>query len=219
MGKKTIDVEKSYRAKNSEEARALRKRFAAAGVFVINIMSSPGAGKTSMLELTAKALKGETDILVIEGDLETDKDAARIKAAGFEAVQINTEGGCRLSAKMVMQAVEGINLAGYRLVIIENVGNLVCPATMDIGEDKRVVLLSVTEGDDKVAKYPVMFLETDMVVINKTDLLEHVDFDVESVRRDIQKLNPAAEVIELSCRTGERTETWLDWIRSHIKAK
>jgi hydrogenase nickel incorporation protein HypB len=176
------------------------------------MMSSPGAGKTTLLERTIERLRGRLTLGVIEGDIETTADAERIERAGAETVQINTRGACHLEARMVGAALDQLDLAGVDLLVIENVGNLVCPAAWNLGEDARVVLASTTEGDDKPAKYPQMFAAADALVVNKLDLLPYVDYDMAKVRRYALAVNPRLRVFELSCRTGEGLDSWCEWL-------
>jgi hydrogenase nickel incorporation protein HypB len=180
------------------------------------MMSSPGAGKTTLLERTIERLRGQVAIGVIEGDIETGNDAERIEAAGAETVQINTRGACHLEAHMVRDALQAIELAGMRLLFIENIGNLVCPAAWDLGEDFRVVVASTTEGDDKPEKYPQMFAISQIMVVNKIDLLPYVDYSVEKVRRKALAINPNLHIFEVSCRTSEGLDEWCDWLSELI---
>jgi hydrogenase nickel incorporation protein HypB len=186
------------------------------GIRTINIMSSPGAGKTSLLERTIERLRGQLEIGVIEGDIETGNDAERIEAAGAETVQINTRGACHLEAHMVRDALAEIDLTGMRLLFIENIGNLVCPAAWDLGEDIRVVIASTTEGDDKPAKYPQMFAISQIMVVNKIDLLPYVDYSLEKVRKQALAINPNLRIFEVSCRTGEGLDDWCDWLSAFV---
>jgi hydrogenase nickel incorporation protein HypB len=189
-------------------------------VLALNLMSSPGAGKTALLEATLDALRGERRMAVIEGDLETDNDARRIRAKGVPAVQITTGGACHLDARMVHDALHELPLDGLDLLFIENVGNLVCPASFDLGQHRNVTLLSVTEGDDKPAKYPVMFRATDLVVLSKIDLLAHFDdFDPARCERHVRELASPAPVLQLSARSGEGLARWLDWLRAELGAR
>ena len=182
------------------------------GITALNLMSSPGAGKTSLLERTITELMPAREVSVIEGDQETSFDADRIRAAGATAVQINTGAGCHLDAAMVHRALHELDPPADSLLFVENVGNLVCPALFDIGEHAKVVVISVTEGDDKPLKYPHMFSVADLVVVNKTDLLPYVDFDVDRLTAQARELSPAVEVLTVSVRTGERLERWFDWL-------
>lgn len=203
----TVELEVAVLAKNDGFAARNRDWLAARGVTALNLMSSPGAGKTSLLERTIAAT--DRAVSVIEGDQETLFDAERIKAAGARAVQVNTGAGCHLDASMVARALEQLRPERDSIVFIENVGNLVCPALFDLGELRKVVVISVTEGDDKPLKYPHMFAAADLVVINKIDLLPYVDFDMDRLAADAHKLNPDVELIPVSAKTGANLEAWL----------
>ena len=202
---------------NAEVADENRARLEALGLVTLNLMSSPGSGKTSLLERTAEALGGEMAIGVVEGDIQTTRDAERIERAGLACVQIQTEGACHLSAPMVRDALGRLDLEKLALLFIENVGNLVCPAAFDLGETHRVVLASVPEGDDKPAKYPEIFLDAAAFVVNKTDLVPHTDCDIERLKADALSINPELWVCALSCRTGENLDAWLDWVRGLVR--
>jgi hydrogenase nickel incorporation protein HypB len=215
---KKIRLAKRIVAESDHLAAELKDRFAAAGVFVANLMSSPGSGKTSLLEATARRLSGEFRMAVIEGDLATDRDARRIQAAGIPARQINTGGGCHLSAQQILDALDAFDLAALDILFIENVGNLVCPAEFDLGERRRVVLASTPEGDDKPAKYPVAFNKADCIVLNKVDMAEAAGFSREVFLGFVRGVNPEAPVLELSCRTGQGLEAWFDWLRAERRA-
>ena len=215
---KQIKLGERVVAESDRLAADLKDRFNAAGVFVANLMSSPGAGKTTLLEETARRLKGEFRMAAIEGDLATDRDAQRIIGAGIPCHQINTGGGCHLSARQIDEALRQFDLAALDILFIENVGNLVCPAEFDLGEHRRVVLSSTPEGDDKPIKYPVAFHHADCVVLNKIDLLAATNFSMDDYRRYVRGLKPDAPLIELSCRTGEGVEAWLDWLRAERRA-
>ena len=206
----TIALEQRVLAKNDHLAERNRRWFTAHGITAVNLMSSPGAGKTSLLERTIR--EHDRRVAVIEGDQETVFDAERIRAAGARAVQVNTGAGCHLDATMVQRALAELAPDDGGVVFIENVGNLVCPALFDLGEDKKVVIISVTEGDDKPLKYPHMFAAADLVVVNKTDLLPYVDFDLERCERDARRLNPGLAWIPLSVRTGENFAAWHGWL-------
>lgn len=207
-------VLRSLLAANDAAAAHNRAHFDAHGVLAINLMSSPGAGKTALLEATIDALKEEFRIAVIEGDLETDNDARRIRARGVAAVQITTGSACHLDAQMVHGALHGLPLGEVDLLFIENVGNLVCPASFDLGQHRNVVLLSVTEGDDKPAKYPVMFRAADALLITKTDLLPHLgDFDPNLAERYLRQLANPAPVFSLSARNHAGLSAWFGWLR------
>ncbi|MCY0867347.1 MAG: hydrogenase nickel incorporation protein HypB [Aquificaceae bacterium] len=214
---KEVAIFKKVLEKNDHQAEENRKHFEEHGIFSINLMSSPGAGKTSLLERTIELLK-DLRIGVIEGDLETDRDAQRIRAKGAPAVQISTGSACHLDAFMVHKGIHGLPLEELDLVFIENVGNLVCPASYDVGAHMNVVLLSVVEGDDKPEKYPVMFKGAQLMVITKIDLLPFVDFSIERAINSARKVNPHMDIIRLSAKTGEGMEDWLDYIRFKVKA-
>jgi len=209
-----IEVKKKVLKRHEEVAGQLRQRFDAAGVLAINIMGSPGCGKTALLEVTAKQLAGRFRTIVLEGDLQTDNDAKRVNAAGLEAYQINTDGACHLDALMIEKALKDnkIELAGLDLLVIENVGNLVCPAGFPLGEHCRIVMSSVPEGFDKPAKYPRMFYKADCVILNKIDLLGILDFDKEAFWGFVEQVAPRAKRFEISCKTGEGTDAWLGWL-------
>ncbi|MFH1075505.1 MAG: hydrogenase nickel incorporation protein HypB [Pseudomonadota bacterium] len=195
----------------AEENRALFKEH---GIFVLNLMSSPGAGKTTLLERTIEGLRDEFKIGVIEGDLQTTADADRVAAAGAEAVQINTDGACHLDSNMIKEALGSLALKELDILIIENVGNLVCPAEFYLGEDQKIMILSVAEGDDKPAKYPVMFQKSSALLVNKVDLLPYVDFDMKKVHDTVIGINPNMTIFEVSCRTGYGLDAWLAWLRN-----
>jgi hydrogenase nickel incorporation protein HypB len=214
---KEVVIFKKVLEKNDHQAEENRRHFEEHGVFAINLMSSPGAGKTSLLERTIELMK-DLRIGVIEGDLETDRDAQRIRAKGAPAVQISTGSACHLDAFMVHKGIHGLPLEELDLVFIENVGNLVCPASYDVGAHMNVVLLSVVEGDDKPEKYPVMFKGAQLMVITKIDLLPFVDFNIERAINSARKVNPHMDIIRLSAKTGEGMEDWLDYIRFKVRA-
>lgn len=214
-----VDIRKKVLSENDRIARENRRFFGEAGVLVLNIISSPGSGKTTLLEATLDRLRGRVSTLVIEGDVSTDRDLERVKARGAGGVQINTGGGCHLSAKMVRDVLGSLNIAAADAVFIENVGNLICPSTYDLGEDVKVVLLSTTEGDDKPMKYPRIFIESRLAVINKTDLLPHLDYDSGKVEREIKVLNPECEILRLSALTGDGVDRWIQWIEGKLEAK
>ena len=188
-------------------------------VLVINLMSSPGAGKTSLLERTIEALKERINIAVIEGDIQSARDAERIAQKGVQAIQINTDGACHLDADMIRQAAQNLDLAALDLLVVENVGNLVCPAEFNVGEDFKAMILSVAEGDDKPMKYPLMFQLSKVLLINKVDLLPYIDCSVEKIRQEARQLNPNQTVFEVSCRTGEGLDQWFDWIVKQVKGE
>ena len=214
-----IPVIRNVLEANEKMAARLRALFARHGVLVLNLISSPGAGKTSLLERTLSDLREEFRMAVIEGDLQTDNDARRVAATGARAVQINTEGGCHLDSNMVMNALARLNPATLDILFIENVGNLVCPVEFDCGEDAKVALLSVAEGDDKPEKYPLLFNLATCMVLNKVDLLPYVDFDTGRARDFATRLNKALTICEVSCRTGQGLEDWYGWLRQQRAAK
>ena len=208
-----VSVVRNVLEANDRLAGELREHLTQRGILSLNLMSSPGAGKTSLLERTLADLAGEFKMAVIEGDLQTDNDARRVAATGAQAVQINTEGGCHLNSSMVMEALKQLDLTDLDILFIENVGNLVCPAEFDVGEDAKITLLSVAEGDDKPEKYPLMFNLSQVMVLNKVDLLPYVDFDMERAANFARALNTDITIFPVSCRTGEGLEGWYDWLR------
>ena len=219
-GTTTVAVLQNLLADNDRQAAHNRSHLDAHGVLAINLMSSPGAGKTSLLEATIEALAGEFRIAVIEGDLETENDARRIRAHGVPAVQITTGSACHLDAHMVHDALHGLDLAGLDVLFIENVGNLVCPASFDLGQHRNVTLLSVAEGDDKPEKYPVIFRAADAVLITKTDLLPVLDdFDPARATAHVRQLASDAPVLRLSAKTHQGLESWLGWLRAERAAQ
>jgi hydrogenase nickel incorporation protein HypB len=213
--KKEILIQENIMQKNSLLAERNRGFFEAKNIFVLNLVSSPGSGKTCLLERTISRLKNEIKIFVIEGDQQTMNDANRINATGVPVVQINTGSGCHLDAEMINKAVKELNVAEKSVLFVENVGNLVCPALFDLGESKRVVIISVTEGEDKPVKYPNMFMTSDVCIINKTDLLPYVDFSIEKAKEYALRVNHHLEFIELSVKTGEGMEEWYKWLTIH----
>ncbi|MEW6351980.1 MAG: hydrogenase nickel incorporation protein HypB [Thermodesulfobacteriota bacterium] len=219
MAVKTVNVNEDILGANDVIAENLRTRFTEAGVFVVNLMSSPGAGKTSMVLLTIRALAGTHKIGVIEGDLASDVDAQAIAKTGVDVVQINTSGACHLDANMIRSAADKLGLEGKKLIIIENVGNLVCPAEFKVGEDVKVMILSIPEGHDKPLKYPLMFTESDALILNKTDLLPYTDFDVELLRKTVLAMNPKMEIFPVSAKTGEGVELFVKWLDKMINGK
>jgi hydrogenase nickel incorporation protein HypB len=216
----SIEVITAILDANDRVAAHNRAHFDAQGVVALNLMSSPGSGKTSLLEATIRALQGELQIGVIEGDLATENDAARIRACGVPAVQITTGNACHLDAQMVHDALHELPLAGLDVLFVENVGNLVCPASFDLGVHRNVTLLSVTEGDDKPAKYPVMFRASDLALITKIDLLPHLeDFSVDRARQALRQVGFAGEILEVSKRGGDGFAAWLGWVRRELVAR
>jgi hydrogenase nickel incorporation protein HypB len=213
-----IQIERNILAKNAVFAAANRERLAAADVFALNLMSSPGSGKTSLLVRTIADLRNHYPIAVIEGDQQTSNDAERIRATGAPAIQVNTGKGCHLDAHMVGHALDALPLSSGGLLFIENVGNLVCPAAFDLGEAFKVVVCSVTEGEDKPIKYPDMFATADVVLINKSDLIPHLEFDLARTIENARQVNARIEVFVVSARTGDGMPDFYDWIAEHAAA-
>jgi hydrogenase nickel incorporation protein HypB len=207
-----VQVERDILAENAAHAEANRRRLADLGIFAVNLVSSPGSGKTSLLVATIGALAGRRAVAVIEGDQQTSRDAERIRATGARAIQVNTGKGCHLDARMIARAIDRLAPEEDSLLMIENVGNLVCPADFDLGEAHKVVVLSVTEGEDKPLKYPNMFRAADLMVLNKIDLLPHLGFDVERCVEYARRVNPGIEVIRTSAMTGAGMVEWTDWL-------
>jgi hydrogenase nickel incorporation protein HypB len=214
-----ITIERKVLERNDQVAAQNRERFARAGLFAINVVSSPGAGKTALLERTIEALNRSTRIAVVEGDVQTDLDARRVARFGVPVVQIVTNGGCHLEAKLVQDALAELPLDSVDLLIVENVGNLVCPANYDLGEAIKVVVVSTTEGDDKPLKYPGMFREASVLVINKIDLLPYVDCDVATLRANALQINPLLRVFETSCRNGAGIDAWASWLQAQARPR
>jgi hydrogenase nickel incorporation protein HypB len=214
--RKVVDVEKDVLHENNLLAERNRGYFDAKNILAINLVSSPGSGKTSLLEKTLTDLKGDLDFAVIEGDQQTTHDADRIHDTGTRVVQINTGKGCHLDAHMVLHALQGMKPNQNSVLFIENVGNLVCPAMFDLGEKERVVIISVTEGDDKPLKYPDMFFTSSLCIINKTDLLPYVPFDMEKIKANARKVNPTLEIIEVSCTNGKGLDQWYSWLKTKV---
>ncbi len=204
---------------NDFVAENIRKDMAVKNILLVNITSSAGSGKTTLLQETAKRLSDKLKIKVLVGDLETERDADRIRETGIDALQIVTGGICHLEAQMIWQAMGQIELDGVDLLFIENVGNLVCPASFDLGEDYRVTLMATTEGDDKPKKYPKMFLTSDLMLVSKADLLPYLPFSVEAVTKDAQDINPEIEVMEVSGTTGDGIDAWCAWLLDKVAAK
>ena len=213
-----VKIERDILSRNDGYARDNRDYFATHGVLALNLVSSPGSGKTTLLVRTLQALGKKYPLAVIEGDQQTDNDAARIRATGVDAIQINTGKGCHLDAHMVGQALERIPVPQGALLFIENVGNLVCPAAFDLGEAHKVAVLSVTEGEDKPLKYPDMFRAAKLMLLNKCDLLPYLDFDVEQAQANARMVNPGIEIILLSAKTGEGMDQWLAWLEREAAA-
>jgi hydrogenase nickel incorporation protein HypB len=212
-----ITIERKVLEKNDELARQNRELFQRLGLFVFNIVSSPGAGKTCILERTIEQLGGELALGVIEGDVQTDFDAQRVALYQVPVVQIVTNGGCHLEAKLVQDALRSLNLSDLDLLIIENVGNLVCPANYDLGEALKVVVLSTTEGDDKPLKYPAMIRNASVLIINKIDLIPYVNCSLADLRQNALKINPALKVFETSCTTKAGIANWCAWIKQMVR--
>jgi hydrogenase nickel incorporation protein HypB len=212
-----VTVQRKVLEKNDEVARRNRERFSQNGTFVINLVSSPGSGKTSVLERTLEHFEKNLNLAVIEGDVQTDLDAQRIAHYQVPVVQIVTNGGCHLEAKLVEDALTNLDLAGVKLLVIENVGNLVCPSNYDLGEAMKVVVASTTEGDDKPLKYPGMFLRASALIINKIDLLPYVNCSLEALKGNALKINPALKIFEMSCTTKTGVAEWCRWLEEHLQ--
>src|SRR5664279_3704832 len=213
------DVSLNLLKANDYIAERIREDMREKNILVLNLVSSPGSGKTSLLEETIKRLKSKINIAVLEGDLETELDAERIRQQGVQALQIVTQGICHLEAQMIQQALPSMNLDNIDILVIENVGNLVCPASYDLGEDIRVTLVWVTEGDDKPKKYPSMFLTTDIMLVTKSDLLPYVPFSVDAVIKDAHEVNSQIEIFVLSSLKGEGMDEWVNWLMLKVKEK
>lgn len=214
---RVIEVKRSVFADNDRRAEELRRRLREKKLFLLNLMSSPGAGKTTLLTRTIQRLGGEMKIGVMEADIDSDVDARRISGTGARAIQLHTGGMCHLDADMTAQGLEGLDTGDLDLAILENVGNLVCPAEFDTGASKNAMILSVPEGDDKPLKYPLMFSVCDAVVINKTDVLPYFDFDMDRCRENILARNPKARIIPVCAKTGEGVDEWVGWLREQVE--
>lgn len=214
-----VKVMKDILGQNDAIAAALREQLAEQRVFVLNLLGSPGSGKTTLLEKTIAALNKKLRLAVIEGDLFTSKDADRIARHDVPVIQINTSGGCHLDAPMIEKALKELNTDALDLLIIENVGNLVCPAEFALGEDMKAVVLSVTEGNDKPLKYPLIFKESALTLLNKIDLVPYTDFNVAAATEDIMTIHPGVAVLPVSARTGEGLAAWLDWLCARVREK
>lgn len=217
MEVKVITVQEEIFGANEEQARKNQGRLDKHGILTINVMSSPGAGKTSLILQTINRLKPKTRVAVIEGDVASRVDADKVHQQGASVVQINIPGGCHLDASMTEKALNNLPLEEIDLLIIENVGNLICPAEFDLGEHRKVMLLSVPEGDDKPYKYPLMFTEANVVLINKIDLLPYLDFNTAAFTQAVSGLNPKAKIFSVSCKTGEGMEAWFSWLGDELK--
>lgn len=215
-GKTIVDVEQDVLHQNNLLAERNKGYFDAKNILALNLVSSPGSGKTTLLERTLSDLKDQLVFSVIEGDQQTTNDADRIHATGTQVTQINTGKGCHLDAHMILHALQGMKPKNDSVLFIENVGNLVCPAMFDLGEKERVVIISVTEGDDKPLKYPDMFYSSTLCIVNKIDLLPYVPFNIEKVKENAIKINRNLTIIELSCTTGEGLNEWYDWLKSKV---
>jgi len=213
-----IEIREEILADNRQEAGDIRAMLKRHGVFMLNLMSSPGSGKTSLILRTVRALKDEYRIAVVEGDIDAMVDAEKVAREGIPAVQIRTGGACHLDAPMIAAALGELDLAALDCIIVENVGNLVCPAEFDIGAARRAVILSVPEGDDKPLKYPLIFSVSDLLVVNKIDYLDGSDFNLRDLGERALRLNPAIRILPLSCRTGEGIAEWISWLQTEIEA-
>lgn len=213
---KILEIKQSVFESNDRQADLLRERLKKDGVFLLNLMSSPGSGKTTTVLRTIEALKDEMKIGVLEADIDSDVDAHRVSQSGAKVIQLHTGGMCHLDADMTRQGLEGLGTDDVDFVILENVGNLVCPAEFDTGSCKNAMILSIPEGDDKPLKYPLMFSIVDVLLINKIDAAEYFDFDLDAVKERVKKLNPNIKVIPISAKNGEGMEEWMDWIRSQV---
>ena len=218
MDVKLIEIKEEIHGENRKEADAVRRELAASGTFLLNLMSSPGSGKTSLILKTAEALGKEIRMWVVEADLDSKVDAEKVAAAGIPSLQIRTGGFCHVDAFMLRKSLAEIDLASVDLLILENVGNLVCPAQVDTGAAANVVILSVPEGDDKPLKYPVIFKECEALVVNKIDYLAIAEFDMTALRERVRVLNPEMKIFEVSCKTGEGIAEWAAWLSARIRS-
>ena len=214
---RVLEIKQSVFEDNDRDAEALRQDLKREKTFLLNLMSSPGAGKTTTLTRTIESLKDEMKIGVMEADIDSDVDAHTISKTGAKVIQLHTGGMCHLDADMTRQGIKGLGTEEIDLAILENVGNLVCPAEFDTGASRNAMILSVPEGDDKPLKYPLMFSICDVLLINKIDVLEYFDFDLEACKERAKKLNPNIKIIPVSARTGEGIEEWADWLRTEVK--
>lgn len=212
-----LEIKESVFGNNNRQADDLRKELKEKNTFLLNLMSSPGAGKTTTLTKLINELKSEINIGVMEADIDSDVDAQKISGTGVKVIQLHTGGMCHLDADMTKQGLEGLGIEDIDLAILENVGNLVCPAEFDTGASENAMILSVPEGDDKPLKYPLMFSIVDVLLINKMDVIEHFDFDIEVCKDRVRKLNPNVKIIPISARTGEGIKEFADWIREEVK--
>jgi len=212
-----LKIERKILEKNDEIAHSIRGLFKEHNIFTLNLVSSPGSGKTSIVEKTIKECKEKFRIAVIEGDIQTDLDARRIDASGIPVVQIITHGACHLEANLIRDSIKNINMKEVDLIIIENVGNLVCPSGYDLGEDHKVVIVSTTEGDDKPLKYPAMFRNSSVLIINKIDLLPHLHSSIEELEKNALAINPSLTIFKTSCVSGDGINEWCNWLLSKMK--
>ncbi|MBW1932044.1 hydrogenase accessory protein HypB [candidate division Kazan bacterium] len=212
-----VEIIKDILAANDAIAEENRRLFKENGALVLNLMSSPGAGKTTLLEKSISVLKGRVNIGVIEGDIQTELDATRISKEGVEVVQINTGSACHLDSNMIHQAIEKLDLSNIDLLFMENVGNLVCPAEFRIGEDMKIMISSITEGDDKPLKYPLMFRESQVLIINKIDLLPYCDCDLKRLKENSLKINSNLNIFEISCKTESGLDSWYNWLVKKVE--
>lgn len=211
-----VPLERKVLNENDRIAATLRERFKSHGVFCLNLISSPGSGKTSLLERTLEGFGPERRVAVLTGDIQTDNDARRLAHFGFPVRQITTGGACHLDARMVQRALEGWPVEDLEILFLENVGNLVCPTSYDLGEEARAVLLSVTEGEDKPLKYPATFHHADLMVLNKIDLLPYVPFQADVAKENARRVQPGIEILDVSCTTGEGLDRWRAWLDGHL---
>lgn len=214
---KILEIKQSVFEDNDKQARLLREELKKEKTFLLNLMSSPGSGKTTTVLRTIEALKGEMGIGVLEADIDSDVDARAVEKTGARVIQLHTGGMCHLDADMTKQGLTGLKTEGIDFAILENVGNLVCPAEFDTGASKNAMILSIPEGDDKPLKYPLMFSIVDVLLINKIDAMEYFDFDIEAVKERAKRLNPNIKVIPISAKTGEGIDEWINWLRDEIK--
>jgi hydrogenase nickel incorporation protein HypB len=215
-GIRLIEIKKEILSDNKGLADELRRRLGGQKTYMLNLMSSPGSGKTSLILRTIEALKNEFRMCVIEADVDSTVDSEKVAARGVNAIQLRTGGFCHVDAAMVEKGLESLDLAALDLIVLENVGNLICPAESDTGAVRNAMILSVPEGDDKPLKYPLMFTASDVLVVNKIDYLNQSDFDMEALRKRILALNPRLRIFEMSCKTGQGLDTWCDWLRDEV---
>jgi len=217
MAIKVITIKEDILGANEEKAKRNQEQLDGKDIFTVNIMSSPGAGKTSLILNTINQLRDKVRIAVVEGDVASTVDAEKVHERGIPVVQINTAGGCHLDANMMANAMSNLPLDNTDLLFIENVGNLICPAEFALGEHKRAIIASLPEGDDKPQKYPLMFTDADVVLLNKADLLPYLDFDIDAFTKRVMGLNPKVKIFQVSCKTGEGLEAWFSWLLEQLK--